>query len=142
MKSDFGNEYRPRRATDGSAGYDLVSPVDMHCTPVNAGVAGYYKIDTGLHLEDGDIRKKEAILILPRSGYGVKTGFYLANTMGLIDSDYRDSIKVFFNIRHGILDIKKGDRIAQFIIVPVGRLKDELPPSLRERRGGFGSTGE
>ena len=141
MISHFGEELMPRRATEGSLGYDIISPVNMHVTPRNPGVMGYYEIDTGLCLEPDDLTRREALLILPRSGFGVKNGFYLANTMGLIDSDFTFPIRLMFNIRHGELDIRRGDRIAQFIVVSGGRLRNELPPLSQERNGGFGSTG-
>ena len=140
MKSDFGDEYLPKRATKGSAGYDFFSPVKMDCGPVNVGIAGYNIIDTGIHLEEGDLKEDEVMLIFPRSSYGFKYGFHLANTVGVIDSDYRDSIKVAFAIDHNLLNIRKGDRIAQGVIVKFGKLPNEIAPT-DERTGGVGSTG-
>ena len=140
MISDFGAEFMPKRATRHSAGYDIVATCDMTAVPVNVALQGYYTMDTGLHLEDGDLREDEVMLILPRSSYGFKYGFRFANTVGVIDADYRDSIKMAFSVERGMLEIKKGDRIAQAIIVRYGRLPNEVEP-VEERKGGIGSTG-
>ena len=140
MISEYGDEYMPRRATKNSAGYDFYSPVDMNCTPINVGVAGYYKIDTGISLEDGDLQDDEVMLLFPRSSLGMKYGFSLANTVGVIDADYRDTIKLAFMIDHNILTIKKGDRIMQGVIVKFGKIPGEIAPA-DVRNGGIGSTG-
>lgn len=146
MKSDFGDEFLPRKATPGSAGYDFYSTMTIEIFPANVkAVDEYYCIDTGIHLEDGDLAADEALLILPRSSYGVKYGFYLANGTGLIDSDYRDSIKVYFNTEKSILSLKKGDRFVQGVVVKVGTIggtKAVPAPLQRKRKGGIGSTGE
>lgn len=148
MISEFGEEYLPKRATEHSAGYDFYSPRNIRdVSPVNIKTGEYYLVDTGIRLEDGDLADDEVMLIVPRSSLGFKYGFYLSNTVGVIDSDYRDTIKLAFNIEKDLFDIKKGDRIAQGIIVKYGTLgaaaglDREVKPT-RKRRGGLGSTGE
>lgn len=80
------------------------------------------------------------MLIVPRSGLGFRYGFELANTVGVIDQDYRGPIR--FKVRcERDITIQNGDRFAQGIIVPFGILSEERPPS-KDREGGFGSTGE
>lgn len=141
MISDYGEQYLPRRATVGSAGYDIFSPRNMEVFPMNVKATDeYYIIDTGLHLEDGDLAEDEYLMIVPKSGIGTRTGFYLANGTGIIDSDYRGSIKVYFNIEKSILDIKKGDAIVQAIIMKRGTFGWEKRPDLERGEGGFGST--
>ncbi len=143
MKSDFGDDLLPRRATPGSAGYDFFYPgKHMDYMPANVKSTDQYQyIDTGIHLEDGDLQPDEVLILMPKSGIGKRTGFYLSNTIGVIDSDYRDSIKVYFNIEKGILSLKHGDAFMQGIIVKFGRFPcDE--PVLDKRDGGFGSTAE
>lgn len=83
--------------------------------------------------------------VLPRSSSFKKYGFIQTNGMGIIDNSYSGNedewmLPVYF-LRSG--EIKKGDRIAQFRIVP--RMEGvyfttvtELPD---KSRGGFGSTG-
>lgn len=138
-----------RRMTTLSAGYDIPCPIDIVC---KAGEE--YIIDTGLKFtgedyandvsfsEDGCyISKTKAFvgLLVPRSSLGVNYGFTMLNTIGIIDSDYRDTIKVPFTVKKD-LELKKGDRIAQLIIVPFVKLSNEPTPT-KSRYGGFGSTG-
>ncbi len=67
------------------------------------------------------------------------------NSPGTIDSDYRGEIKVIiFNASDKIFFIKKGDRIAQLILMPVIKANfinsDNLSDTSRGD-GGFGHTG-
>ena len=69
----------------------------------------------------------------------------LANTVGVIDSDYRGEIMVFFyNYGDKPQTIKKGDRLAQIVIQPYERFEIEVVEELDKTdrgEGGFGSTG-
>ena len=69
----------------------------------------------------------------------------LANSVGVIDSDYRGEIKVgLINLGKEDYIIKKGDRIAQMVFAPVLIAKTEVVDNLPETKrgeGGFGSTG-
>ena len=143
MRSDYGDDLLPRRATPGSAGYDFFYPgKQMEYFPSNVkAVDAYYCIDTGIHLEEGDLQPDEVLLLMPKSGIGKRTGFYLSNTIGVIDSDYRDSIKCYFNTEKGILDLRRGMAFMQGIIVKFGTFPQDRPV-LEKREGGFGSTAE
>lgn len=70
----------------------------------------------------------------------------LANTVGIIDSDYRGEIKVFFyNYGKEEQVIKNNDRLAQMIIQPYEKVQIEKVDILSESdrgEGGFGSTGK
>ena len=99
------------RATKGSAGYDFVSPVDFILKPnemikVPSGIR--CKIDEGYVLE-----------IYPRSSLGFKYQTMLANTVGIIDSDYYKALNeghiiiALMNMGTKDLVIKAGDRFAQ-----------------------------
>lgn len=84
-------------------------------------------------------------LILPRSSIGAKTSLRLSNSVGLIDSGYRGELGVLYdNTSDNDVKIKKGDRIAQLLVMPSYRFKaqkvDILGTSDRGI-GGFGSTG-
>ena len=74
----------PCRASNGSAGYDIITPIDLHLKP-NEGVI----VPTGLVSE---IENGWVLFIMPRSGLGFKYGVRLMNTVGVIDSDYRGQI--------------------------------------------------
>src|SRR5687767_15728245 len=84
--------------------------------------------------------------IQPRSGVALRHGVTCLNTPGLIDSGYRDELKVILvNTDPGHdYEVKRGDCIAQLVIQRVEsvtfRVVDELPNTVRGG-GGFGSTG-
>ena len=84
-------------------------------------------------------------VIAGRSGLGVKKGVTLSNSIGVIDSDYRGEISVGL-INHGgePFEIKRGDRIAQMMFLPVLTASFLVTDTLDETErgaGGFGSTG-
>ena len=85
--------------------------------------------------------------VLPRSGLALRHGVTCLNTPGLIDSGYRDELKVLLvntdpgrSLRRwrGAIASRSSwcNRSSQVRFVPV----DELPPSERGT-GGFGHTG-
>ena len=86
------------------------------------------------------------ILIYPRSGLSLKTGLRIANSVGVIDSDYRNEVGVIItNTAKEDYTINKGDRIAQMIITeaPMIKWQEETELNITERGdGGFGSTGK
>jgi dUTP pyrophosphatase len=75
-----------------------------------------------------------------------RQGLSLVNTPGLIDSQYRGEIVVIaINLDAAKpIDIHRGDRIAQLVILPVPQVSlevvDELDGTERSERG-FGSSG-
>ena len=82
--------------------------------------------------------------IYARSGLSCKQGLRLANSVGIVDCQYRDEIKVaLYNDSNETRIVHHGDRIAQCMIAPVlatnfveaDKLKDD------SRGGGFGSSG-
>ena len=84
-------------------------------------------------------------LVTPRSGLAARSGISVVNGPGLLDSGYRGEIKVILiNLGQEMVEIARGDRIAQLVVVPVAtqefEVVDELPESSRGA-GGFGSTG-
>jgi dUTP pyrophosphatase len=83
--------------------------------------------------------------VRPRSGFALKHGLTIVNSPATIDADYRGDIGVILlNTSDYPLTIKKGDRIAQLVFVPVFDVNfqelDELNESNRGN-GGFGHTG-
>jgi len=86
-----------------------------------------------------------AALVLPRSGLAFRHGVTLVNTPGLIDSGYRDELKVVMinTDPHTPYEVHRGDRVAQLLIQPIDVWElvvvDELDGE--SRGGGFGHTG-
>ena len=100
-------------------------------------------IHTGVSMWIND--PKFTALVFPRSGLGSK-GLVLANTVGVIDSDYQGEIMLALkNAGQSMLKIAAGDRIAQVgifhIVQPVFYKVKEFPETTWRGKGGFGSTG-
>jgi len=128
----------PNQAHAGDAGLDLCSTVDVEILPGERTM-----VPTGLSVA---IPEGHAGLVLPRSGLASLHGLTLANAPGLIDSGYRGEVTcAVVNLDpEQAVKIKRGDRIAQLLVVALPEVRpawaDELPPSTRGE-GGFGSTG-
>lgn len=128
----------PNHSTAFSAGYDLRSTVD-----INIKAHKTVKIGTGIALA---IPPHHFGALFSRSGLSTNKGLRLANCVGIIDSDYRGEIIVpIYNDSNETQLIKKGERIAQIIIIPYidaeFHLTNQLVATSRNV-GGFGSTGE
>jgi len=130
----------PSKATSGSAAFDVCVWPDA---PVTIGVGEIVSLPTGIAMEPD--REDVAALMLGRSGLGAKHGITLANSVGLIDSDYRGEMRVtLINRGSAPFVVNPGDRVAQLMFVPVYAaaltFADELGDTERGA-GGFGSTG-
>jgi len=93
-----------------------------------------------------DIPVGHSIRIHARSGLALKAGLIMANSEGVIDSDYTEETKIIvLNISNIPIKINHGDRIAQAEMVPVLSYHlmttDEDISQKTSRAGGFGSTG-
>lgn len=134
------SEQTPAYATEHAAGIDLYCKTDKD---IIIRPKETVKIHTGLFVE---IPEGYFGAVYPRSSTGVKKNLMLANTVGIIDSDYRGELMIFF-YNYGEKDqtIENGDRLAQLVIQPYLRCEikkvDELTDSKRGD-GGFGSTGK
>jgi dUTP pyrophosphatase len=128
----------PRRARDGDAGLDLQANDTLKVGPGERAL-----VSTGLAVA---IPPGHAGLVLPRSGLASGQGLTLANSPGLIDEGYRGEILLaVVNLDPDQpVEIRKGDRVAQLLVVPFAPVEpaevDELPPSSRGEAG-FGSSG-
>lgn len=127
----------PKAANPGDAGLDLRANEDWTLLPGERRVIG-----TGLRVA---IPEGYAGLILPRSGLASKHGLTVANSPGLIDSGYRGEVGIAL-INHGpsSMNVMKGDRIAQLLVVPFAEVEPMEVEALDESErgeGGFGSTG-
>ena len=82
--------------------------------------------------------------IYARSGLSCKQGLRLANSVGIVDCQYRDEIKVaLYNDSNETRIVHHGDRIAQCMIAPVLATNFVEADELKDdsRGGGFGSSG-
>lgn len=126
----------PERATVGSAGYDIISPIDTHFEP---GVP--VNIPTCLRCW---MENDYFLMIVPRSGLAFRYGLRLVNSFAIIDSDYyyADNVGhiVLRMTADSELSIKAGDKIAQGIFLPYGLIQNDA--TTEERHGGFGSTSD
>jgi len=128
----------PQYAHTGDAGLDLFAAQDTELQPFERAL-----IPTGIAVA---IPEGYAGFVQPRSGLAIKQGLSLVNTPGLIDSHYRGEIKIIaINLdAHAPISIRRGDKLAQFVIQSVVCADlievSELDETVRGE-GGFGSTG-
>ena len=98
-----------------------------------------YVVETGLAFE---IPKNHVMLIYSRSGHGFKHKCVLANSTGVIDSDYRGEVKIKL-VTKRLFEIEEEGGVAQMIILPYPTITltevQELSDTSRGA-GGFGST--
>lgn len=127
----------PKVETTDAAGLDLRANEDLKIPGGNRAV-----ISTGFKVElpPGNVGQ-----IWPRSGLAVNKGIDVL--AGVIDPDYRGEVKVaLLNTSAEDFEIKKGDRIAQLLVVPLypNRTAVEVQEVTESKRGagGFGSTGK
>lgn len=136
FRKNEGEIKLPTRATEHSAGYDFYSPVDVVIQP-NEMVMIWTDVKAHMYYDN-------ALLIIPRSSMG-KHPIMIANTIGLIDSDYYSNESTDGNIGFRLLnlgstpyEIKSGDRIGQGVFVKYGTVKNDNASGVRT--GGFGSS--
>ncbi len=129
----------PSLAHEGDAGYDLRARE----AAVLAPGGGRAVVPTGIALA---IPAGYAGLVLPRSGLALRHGITCANAPGLIDSGYRDEVKVIL-VNHDpeqAFEVHRGDRIAQLVIQRAEAVEWAVVAALDDSErglGGFGSSG-
>ena len=140
MKKVRENAIIPKRATAGSAGFDLCACIDEPLT-VKAGERAVIPSGIAIALESNEV----VALVFARSGLAIKHGISLSNSVGVIDSDYRGEICVgIINTSREDYTVNPGERIAQLVLTPVIPAEPVKVESLDETErgaGGFGSTG-
>jgi dUTP pyrophosphatase len=128
----------PSYMTSLAAGMDLMAAVQADVTILPGERV---LIPTGIAVELPEGYEAE---IRPRSGLALCHGVTLINSPGTIDADYRGEVGVIL-INHGQAPfvVRRGDRVAQFVVHRVCRVswitRDELSPTERGA-GGFGHT--
>ncbi|MBE0506317.1 MAG: dUTP diphosphatase [Marinospirillum sp.] len=130
----------PTYATEGSAGMDLRALLD-EALVINPGETHLVRTGLAIHLADPGL----AGMILPRSGLGHKHGIILGNTVGLIDSDYQGELMIsVWNRGQTSFTLEPGERLAQYVVVPVVQVQLEVVDNFdasQRGEGGFGSSG-
>ena len=126
----------PTRATEHSAGLDLYADHDGEIAP---GWRSLIRTGMAAAIDPWCVGT-----IAPRSGLALNHGVVAFS--GTIDADYRGEIGVLlFNHGATAFRFRRGDRIAQLLILPMQRPVmsevDSLPGTVRGT-GGFGSTGQ
>ena len=128
-------------STKNSAGYDVEAAEDciipafkpgQKPTLVKTGIKAYMESD-------------EVLILANRSSNPGKKGLILANSIGVVDSDYYENpdndghiMYAFFNFKAEDVEIKKGERIGQAIFQKYLVTDNDIAQG--ERTGGFGST--
>ena len=128
----------PRYETAGAAGFDLAANADVTIEPGQVVL-----IPTGLIIE---VPAGHFLGIFARSSTPLKRGLVVANGVGVVDSDYcgpGDEIKIqVMNVTGDPVTVRRGDRLAQGILIPFVRAEwREEQSTARPTRGGFGATG-
>jgi len=131
----------PVRKTKYSAGYDIEAAEDTVIPSFKKGNKPTL-VKTGIKAYMGE---DEVLILANRSSNPGKKGLILANSIGVIDSDYYGNpdndghiMFAFYNIKEEDIVIKKGEAIGQGIFQKF--LVTDNDVSQGERTGGFGST--
>ena len=127
----------PRYQTAGAAGFDLAASEDVVVQPGQVVL-----VPTGLVIQ---APPGHFLAIVARSSTPMKRGLMVANGVGVLDPDYsgpEDEVKIqVLNITGTDVQVRRGDRLAQGIVLPAPRVMWEEVDVVREvTRGGFGST--
>ena len=136
-----GGEPQPlQQGSNLAAGVDIAAPCDFTLKKGEVTV-----IDCGWAFAPPD---GFALIALPRSSTGI-AGLQICNTAGLLDNDYRGSVKFFLTLAtwadRAPLTFKKGERFAQLKMSysPTAMLEEvgAALPETERGDGGHGSSG-
>jgi len=129
----------PKYETHGSVAFDLYSRIDDAINPkelklipanfiISAPPKGYF------------------LMLASRSSLPLKKGLMVANGVGIFDHDYcgpEDEYKIqIYNFSDEQVEIKRGDRLAQLMLIKFEKAEiEEIHEITETNRGGLGSTG-
>lgn len=135
MKISYIGPYPLVQAKPGDAGYDITS---NETKTVYGRDSRSFSTGLSVAIPEGYVGK-----VVSRSGLSFKHGIEVG--AGVIDSGYRGEIRIHLhNLGDRPVEIKKGDRIAQLLILkhesPVFELVEALDDTERGQNG-FGHTG-
>ncbi len=127
----------PSYATAGSVGFDLFCREDTEIAPRTLVL-----IPTNVIVQTPP---GYMLLVTMRSSTPRRKGLLIPHGVGTIDQDYcgeGDELFVqVYNFRDEAVTVKRGERIAQGIFVPIMRASWNEVEEMGQGRGGFGSTG-
>ncbi len=131
----------PKRTTKHSAGYDIEA-AETQVIPAFKRGQKPTLIKTGIKAY---MEEDEVLILANRSSNPGKKGLILANSIGVVDSDYYSNpdndghiMFAFYNIKEEDITIEKGERIGQAIFQKYLVTDDDIAGGTRA--GGFGST--
>lgn len=132
----------PERSTMNSAGYDFFAVEDT-IIPGKTIV----RVMTGVKCK---LMPDMFLMLANRSSNPSKKGLVLLNGIGVIDADYYgnedndgEMAFEFLNLTTFDVEIKKGEKLGQGIIMKYLRTDDDyMTNPTATRAGGFGSTGD
>jgi dUTP diphosphatase len=127
----------PAYATAGSVGFDLFCREDTEVAP---RTLGFIPANVIVQTPPGYM-----LLLTMRSSTPRRKGLLIPQGIGIIDQDYcgegDELIVQVYNFRDEAVTVKRGERIAQGIFIPVMRATWNEVDQMGKARGGFGSTG-
>lgn len=153
---DIKDKKLPERSTKNSAGYDFFCQEDIK---IPSSYVKFIDSDTGVITSSTTpsivktgiksyMMDDEVLYLFNRSSNPVKRNLVLANSVGVIDSDYYNNEDnegeigfLFYNLSDKDVVIKKGDKIGQGVFSKFLKI-DEEGSVLGLRKGGIGSTGK
>ena len=128
----------PTYGTDEAAGFDLAAAADITIGPGQIAL-----VRTGLIIE---VPTGHFLAIFARSSTPLKRGLVVPNGVGVVDPDYSgptDEVMIqVLNFTKADVVVRRGDRLAQGIVLPAPRVMwNEVEEIRGVTRGGFGATG-
>jgi dUTP pyrophosphatase len=142
--------------TEHSAGLDLISTEDVYIKGVVSDISDPAMLGSSVKIVSIDQKLVSTGIIMEipegyygmvaaRSGLAVKNKIDVGISPGIIDRDFRGELKVLIrNYGEQDFEIKRGDRIAQLVLIPYLKATIDVVEELSDTArgsGGFGSTG-
>ena len=128
----------PEYKSVGAVGMDCSARIDVVLAP---GVCEMVPLNIALKPPKGHF-----VLLVARSSLH-KRGLMLANGVGIGDEDFSGDADeynaVLYNFTSKVVEIKRGERIVQMLVLPFDRVEwNEVETLSTQNRGGFGTTGK
>ena len=127
----------PERSTLNSAGYDFFALEDIIFNPNTIT-----RVFTGVKCE---LMPNQVLILANRSSNPSKKGLILLNGIGVVDADYYGNPDndgeiafEFYNMLDEIVEIKKGEKLGQGLILKFDKTEDDFVTNVR--KSGWGST--
>ena len=127
----------PERSTLNSAGYDFFALED-----ITFPAKTITRVFTGVKCE---LMPNQVLILANRSSNPSKKGLILLNGIGVVDADYYENPDndgeiafEFYNMSDEDVEIKKGGKLGQGLIMRFDKTEDDYV--IKTREGGWGST--